>query len=249
MKYIIGLDMGITSVGFATMMLNDKDEPCRILRMGSRIFDAAENPKDGSSLAAPRRENRGMRRRLRRKRFRKGQIRNLIVDRGIMNNDEINAIYNSGSELPDIYAIRSEALDRVLSKEEFVRLLIHLSQRRGFKSNRKVDAQDKKSDAGKLLNAVNNNKALMEEKGYRTIGEMLHKDEKFAHYKRNKSDDYSNTFARAEYEDEIRKIFHAQQQFGNPFADEDLLERYLTIYLSQRSFDDGPGKGSPYAGN
>ena len=38
MKYIIGLDMGITSVGFATMLLDEKDEPCRILRMGSRIF-------------------------------------------------------------------------------------------------------------------------------------------------------------------------------------------------------------------
>ena len=249
MKYIIGLDMGITSVGFATMMLGEKDEPCRILRMGSRIFDAAENPKDGSSLAAPRRENRGMRRRLRRKRFRKEQIRNLIIEYGIMTEDEINGIYNSKIDLSDIYAIRSEALDRLLNKEEFVRFLIHLSQRRGFKSNRKVDAQDKKSDTGKLLTAVNSNKALMEEKGYRTIGEMLYKDERFAQFKRNKADDYSNTFARTEYEEEIRKVFQAQQQLGNPFADDEMLEKYLTIYLSQRSFDDGPGKGSPYGGN
>ena len=77
MKYIIGLDIGITSVGFSTMMLDEKDEPCRILRMGSRIFEAAEHPKDGSSLAAPRRENRSMRRRLRRKRHRKERIRSL----------------------------------------------------------------------------------------------------------------------------------------------------------------------------
>ena len=249
MKYIIGLDIGITSVGYAALMLNEKDEPCRILKMGSRIFDAAEHPKDGSSLAAPRRINRGMRRRLRRKRFRKERIRALIVEKNIMTADEIDRIYNSRKELSDIYKIRCEALDRKLSDEEFVRLLIHLSQRRGFKSNRKVDASDSKSEAGKLLNAVKTNKALMEEKGYRTIGEMLYKDERFKEIKRNKSDDYSNTFARSEYEAEINEIFDAQQKLGNKYADDDMREKYLKIYLSQRAFDDGPGKGSQYGGD
>lgn len=84
MKYGIGLDIGITSIGHAVMLLDDNDQPCRIMKMGSRIFDAAENPKDGSSLAAPRRENRGMRRRLRRKRFRKERIKSLIEQSGIM---------------------------------------------------------------------------------------------------------------------------------------------------------------------
>lgn len=249
MKYIIGLDMGITSVGFATMMLDEKDEPCRILRMGSRIFEAAENPKDGASLAAPRRENRSMRRRLRRKRHRKERIRALIVNHGIITAEQINEIYSSNHQLSDIFQIRSEALDRCLSKEEFVRLLIHLSQRRGFKSNRKTDAQEKGSEAGKLLTAVSANHQLMAEKGYRTIGEMLYKDEKFSEHKRNKANDYSNTFARSEYEDEIKAIFRAQQELNNPFATDKLMEDYLVIYLSQRSFDEGPGGKSPYGGN
>lgn len=249
MKYIIGLDMGITSVGFSTMMLDKQDEPCRILRIGSRIFEAAEHPKDGSSLAAPRRENRSMRRRLRRKRHRKERIRSLIVNNDIMTAEQIDSIYDAKNQLSDIYQVRAEALDRRLSTEEFVRLLIHLSQRRGFKSNRKVDAQEKKSEAGKLLNAVSANHQLMLEKGYRTIGEMLYRDEKFSAYKRNKADDYSNTFARSEYEDEIRAIFRTQQELGNPHATDKLMEDYLAIYLSQRSFDEGPGGDSPYAGN
>ena len=189
MKYIIGLDMGITSVGFATMMLDDKDEPCRIIRMGSRIFEAAEHPKDGSSLAAPRRINRGMRRRLRRKSHRKERIKDLIIKNELMTADEIIAIYSTGKKLSDIYQIRAEALDRKLNTEEFVRLLIHLSQRRGFKSNRKVDAKEKGSDAGKLLSAVNSNKEMKIEKNYRTISEMLYKDVKFSEYKRSKADD------------------------------------------------------------
>ena len=249
MKYIIGLDMGIASVGFAIMLLDDNDEPCRILRMGSRIFEAAENPKDGSSLAAPRRINRSMRRRLRRKRHRKERIKFLIIDSGIMTAKEIDEIYNSERELSDVYQIRAEALDRTLSAEEFIRLLIHLSQRRGFKSNRKVDAKDAKSESGKLTAAVNANSQLMAEKGYRTIGEMLCKDEKFTEHKRNKSDEYSNTFARAEYEDEIKEIFRAQKKLGNPFATDTLRDKYLEIYLSQRSFDEGPGGNSRYGGN
>lgn len=249
MNYIIGLDMGIASVGFAAMMLDEKDEPCRIIRMGSRIFEAAEHPKDGSSLAAPRRENRSMRRRLRRKRHRKERIKYLIIKNELMTSGEIDSIYNTGKELSDIYQIRAEALDRKLSTEEFVRLLIHLSQRRGFKSNRKVDANEKDSEAGKLLSAVNSNKELMREKKYRTIGEMLYKDEKFALYKRNKADDYSNTFAREEYEQEIREIFRAQQEYGNMYATDEMRENYLEILLSQRSFDEGPGGDSPYAGN
>ena len=249
MKYIIGLDMGIASVGFATVMLDENEQPCRIIKMNARIFEAAEHPKDGSSLAAPRRINRGMRRRLRRRRFRKEQIRSLIADKGIMTFEEIDEIYNSGKELSDIYQIRAESLDRALSREEFVRLMIHLSQRRGFKSNRKVDASDSKSESGKLLIAVKNNRERLNEKGYRTIGEMLYKDERFAANKRNKADDYSNTFSRAEYEDELIRIFEAQQNFGNPYATDDFRQTYLDIYLSQRAFDDGPGGNSPYAGN
>ena len=249
MKYGIGLDIGITSIGHAVMLLDDNDQPCRIMKMGSRIFDAAENPKDGSSLAAPRRENRGMRRRLRRKRFRKERIKSLIEQSGIMSVKEINSMYQTAAELPDIYEIRCRSLDSELCKEEFVRLLVHLSQRRGFKSNRKIDSQDKKSEAGALLSAVEENRRLLESKGYRTIGEMLYKDEKFSEFKRNKSDNYSNTFARQAYCDEIKLIFSRQREFGNVLASEKLENDFLEIYLSQRSFDDGPGGESIYGGN
>lgn len=249
MNYSIGLDIGIASVGYAVIMLNDKDEPCRIVRMGSRIFDAAENPKDGSSLAAPRRENRGMRRRLRRKHFRKERIKDLIQRYGIMSLSEIDGIYLNSAQLSDIYEIRCRALDEKLDREEFVRLLIHLCQRRGFKSNRKIEASDKKSEAGALLQAVESNKELMTSMNYRTIGEMLYKDKKFTSCKRNKSENYSNTFARDDYRNEIEMIFKAQRAFGNSYATEEFEKEYIGIYLSQRSFDEGPGGNSPYGGN
>ncbi len=63
MKYRLGLDIGIASVGWSVIKLNENDEPVRIEDLGVRTFIAAENPKDGSSLALPRRIARGVRRR------------------------------------------------------------------------------------------------------------------------------------------------------------------------------------------
>ena len=51
--YGIGLDIGIASVGWAVVALNENAEPYGLIRCGSRIFDKAEQPKTGDSLAAP----------------------------------------------------------------------------------------------------------------------------------------------------------------------------------------------------
>lgn len=245
MAYAIGLDCGTTSVGWSVLELDSNEEPKRIIKLNSRIFTAAENPKDGSSLAAPRREKRSMRRRLRRHRHRNERIHNLILSAGILSDDEMTHLFDG--KLSDIYKLRTEALDRKLENDEFARVLINIAQRRGFKSNRKNPAGDK--EAGKLLNAVGANAALMQERGYRTVGEMLYKDEKFSSCKRNKGENYSNTVSRDMIEAEIHTVFTAQRTLGNTSADESTEEKYAEIVLSQRSFEEGPGGNSKYGGN
>lgn len=249
MKYGIGLDCGITSVGFSVMELDEHDEPYRIIKLGSRIFTQAENPKDGASLALPRREARGTRRRLRRHHHRLERIKYMLVNENILTEKELETLFLG--QLSDIYMLRTKALDEPLTNTEFSRVLINLAQRRGFKSNRK---NDKEGDAGKLLTAVNENALLMQEHGYRTVGEMYYKDEKYSQYKRNKGEAYSNTVSRSMIEDEIHSVFVSQRKFGNQFASEDIENKYVAIAMSQRPFDLGPGEGnanspSPYAGN
>ena len=245
MNYGIGLDIGITSVGFATVALNDTDEPCGILRMGVRIFDAAEHPKNGASLAAPRREARSTRRRLRRHRHRMERIRELLVESGLISQDGLASLFDG--RLEDIYALRTRALDERLTDEELCRVLIHIAQRRGFRSNRKVDATDK--EAGKLLKAVSENDRRMEANGYRTVGEMLYKDPLFEEHRRNKGEAYLSTVTRAAVEKEARLILSTQQSMGNLAITDKFSEKYLDILLSQRPFDVGPGGNSPYGGN
>lgn len=242
--YAIGFDIGITSVGWAVVALDSEDKPYGIINMGSRVFDAAEQPKTGASLAAPRREARSARRRLRRHQHRLERIRRLLLTENVISQAELDTLF--AGKLEDIYTLRVKALDAPVSHTEFARILLHIAQRRGFRSNRK--AETAKED-GELLAAVSKNRALMVEKGYRTVGEMLLQDPLYAASKRNKGGQYIATVGRDMVAEEVHAIFRAQRQLGQPFASEKLEARYLGILLSQRSFDEGPGEGSPYAGS
>ena len=167
--YGIGLDIGVASVGWAVVGLNGTGEPVGLHRLGVRIFDKAEQPKTGESLAAPRRMARGMRRRLRRKALRRADVYALLERSGLSTREELAQMFEAGG-LEDIYALRTRALDEPVGKAEFSRILLHLAQRRGFKSNRRTasDGED-----GRLLAAVNENRRRMAQGGWRTVGEML----------------------------------------------------------------------------
>lgn len=87
MYYRIGLDIGITSVGWAVIENDSDGKPIRIVDLGSRIFDAAEVPKTGAPLAEHRREARSSSRN-RRKVYRilrtsKTKIKNLCKQRNV----------------------------------------------------------------------------------------------------------------------------------------------------------------------
>lgn len=264
MDYRIGLDIGIASVGWAVLENGSKDEPKRIVDLGVRIFDAAEVPKTGEALAAKRRAARTTRRRLRRRRHRLERIRYLLQKEGLIQIEAFNERYQKGG-LPNVYELRCKGLDKKLTAEEFAQILIHIAKHRGFKSTRKAETVDKKSESGKVLKATSENKQIMEEKGYRTIGEMICKDEKFrtdcpwdvSHYEltpRNKQDDYRHTILRDMLVEEVHILFAKQRELGNLYASESLEENYVEIMCNQRSFDKGPGlqadgTPSPYAGD
>lgn len=257
LRYTLGLDIGIASVGWAVLENNIDGEPIKIERLGVRIFDKAEQPKTGASLAEPRREARGQRRTIRRRRHRKDRIKQLIQQNDIMTRVEMSEMFEHSQFETSVYELRVQALERALTKQEFVRVLIHLAQRRGYKSNSKSEeAKDKEN--GKVKSAISENKKCMEENGYRTIGEMFLKDDRFwkcnpdgtkIFVPHNHPDDYRTTVERSMVEDEIRLIFSRQHALGVPYATSEFEEAYLEIWGSQRNFDEGPGGKSPYGGN
>lgn len=254
-NYRIGLDIGIASVGWSVILNNALDEPCHIVDMGVRIFEKPEDAKTGETLATARRGARSQRRLIRRRKHRLDRVKHLLEEKGIIVLEAFEKRYHEAG-LPDVYELRTAALDRKLSNDELAQVLIHIAKHRGFKSNRKADAADKES--GLLLAATADNKKLLMEKGYRTVGEMLYKDSAFrletpwnkagfTLNARNRDGSYKHTMLRDLLVDEVNTIFDRQQALGNAVADDDLREAYLAIMTAQRSFDMGPGGKSPYA--
>lgn len=248
--YRLGLDVGIKSVGWCVLECDENGEPIQINALNSRIFDAAEQPKTGASLAEPRRNARGLRRRIRRKSFRLERIRKLFSENGIElfeTQDDLICLKDEYKNL-DVVKLRSDALDKKLTEAEFARVLYSLARHRGFKSNKREGAKD--SDEGKLLSSIRKSEEEMRESGMRTRGEQLYKkylmEGKPVH---NKGGDYSMCVSRDILVKEIELLFEKQKEFGNNFATDENKEKYLDIFLSQRNFDEGPGKGSQYTGS
>lgn len=262
--YRIGLDIGIGSVGYAVLE-NDPvtENPNRIIRLGVRTFSPNEVSKTGESTAKNRRELRGVRRRKRRREFRFLRMKNLIAKTfGKEIFDKVNVLNYGNKEqdiLPiDVYALRCRALDETISDAELAKVILHILKHRGFKSNRKNLKSESKDD-GKLKKAISENADRMQKGGYRTIGEMLYKDEKYfaIHNKngkdyrvynvRNHSGGYDNCFYRKDLSDELEQILKTQQKLGNEKVSTEFIEKVLEIFNSQRNFDEGPGNGSPYS--
>ena len=170
MAYRLALDLGSTSLGWAMIRLNADQVPYAVIRAGVRIFPDGRNPKDGSSLAVTRRAARAMRRRRDRLLKRKVRMMRALIEYGFFPTDDVA---RKALETSNPYELRARGLDEALSPEEFGRVLFHINQRRGFKSNRKTDR--KESDSGALKDAIRKVKDTLCASESRTVGEWLYK--------------------------------------------------------------------------
>lgn len=235
MKYVLGLDLGITSIGWAIYDM----ESTTIEKCGVRLFDAAENPKDKSPLAQPRREARGMRRRIRRRAYRMQKIKDHLINSELVSKEELANLFNSttktksGTSHYDVYELRYLALDSLLSNQQLARVLIHLAKHRGFKSNRKKD----KSVDGTVNKSLAENRKLLEENSYRTVGEMLYKNDTFSTNKRNRFGEYRVMLQRSDIGEEAKIILDTQQRLGNQLITQQFIEKYIKMFNWQKSFD------------
>lgn len=238
MKYVLGLDLGIASIGWA---IYDMDNTI-IEKCGVRLFEPGEvkgaRNNASASLSASRRLARGMRRRIRRRAYRMQKIKEHLTNSGLVSKDELANMFSntsktkSGTSHYDVYELRYLALDSLLSNQQLARVLIHLAKHRGFKSNRKKD----KSVDGTVNTSLAENRKLLEENGYRTIGEMLYKNETFAANKRNRFGEYRVMLQRLDIGEEAKIILEAQQKLGNQLITQQFIDKYITMFNWQRDF-------------
>lgn len=206
--------------------MDDNRSPKEILFCGAHIFDAAENPRDGASLAAPRREKRGLRRVIRRRSLRKKAIRRLLAEHGLKDIESIDdsrglSGVSGGTPSVSPWDLRRAALERPLTDAEFARVLFHIAVRRGFQSNRK-DSEPNDIEGKKALNGARELQEAMMRAGAQTVGAYLSTLPK----KRNGDGSYDRFVTRDLLREEIKRIFEAQRRFGNGKATPALLRAY-----------------------
>lgn len=258
MKKILGFDIGIASIGWA-FVENGELKDC-----GVRIFTKAENPKTGDSLAMPRREARSVRRRLARRKGRLETLKRLLAKEWDLCYEDYIAADGElpkafmGKNLNNPYVLRYEALQRLLSKEELTRVILHIAKHRGYgnKNTKMTKSEESKREQGKILSALATNASAIAH--YRTVGEYFYKEfcevikkpqdlntnehciqSKVRVLKpiRNKGGEYTNCILQEDLQRELRCIFEHQKGFGFPITQE-FQDKILKIAFYQRSLKD-----------
>lgn len=234
--YVIGLDVGIGSVGWAVLETASFDSvtPIRLRAANSYIFPVAETPKEGISLNQARRLARSTRRRLKRRRQRLAAARLLLIQElGV----DVDVFSDPGKV--SVWQLRVKALDQPLSPVELAKVCYHLIKHRGFRSSRKESAKAKKDkDQRKLLATLQENQEKLSQ--YRSFAEMVVTESRLPesphfNHLRNRAGTYFVTPTRQQVEAELEVILRTQQKLGVAVPPA-LAERVRQLLFQQKPF-------------
>lgn len=241
-KYVLGLDLGVASIGWGCVTLDDNDIPNGILDHGVVTFKSLDNDK-GQLYNQTRREKRSQRRVIRRRKERIRRIKNLLLNTFDMKEKEYNDLFHAEGVCQDndILNLNIKGLSEELSKEQLIRVLINYAKNRGFKSNRKINSDNEK---GKMKKAINNITEV-KNKYNCTISKaiLIYQQENNLDVRHNTGENYNYGFERNDIREEIELLLDKQIEFG--LIDDNFKNKYLDIWSSQRDFSEGPATG-PY---
>ncbi len=203
MKIILGLDLGVASIGWALINV-ENDIPAEILGMGSRIVpltpDDANEFSTGNAISKnhKRTERRTQRKGYDRYQFRRKNLTDFLRKFNMSPTEELIKL-----AALELWGLRAKAVNKQISLIELGRILYHLNQKRGYKSA-KTDGPDDKKQRDYVAN-VKNRHTTIKELG-QTIGQyfydQLQKDKRY----RTKE----QVFPRAAYIEEFEAIWDSQ---------------------------------------
>ncbi len=123
MRYRLGLDLGVSSIGSAVIQLSDKNEALKIIDAGSRIFEVSEGAED-------RRLKRTARKNTIRTKKRLELLAKVLFENGLWSSFDPAGTRKLRAMSP--YELRAKSLDEKLSIPEMVgRIILHLAKHRG----------------------------------------------------------------------------------------------------------------------
>ena len=233
MKKVLGLDLGTTSIGWALVNeAENESEKSSIIKIGARIIHYGDNlvkvdktgkisasmtPEEdffsgkGLSPNAGRTKQRSARRNLQRYKLRRDNLIEILKEHSIIPADFIFSEEGNATTFRT-YKNRALASTGEIPLEEFVRVLLMINKKRGYKSSRKAKGEDD----GQLIDGMAVAKQLYEND--QTPGQFV-----FDLLKCGKK--YVPDFYRSDLQAEFDKIWGFQKQFHPTVLTNDAYEK------------------------
>ena len=215
MKKILGLDLGVSSIGWALVNeAENKEEQSSIIKLGVRVnpltVDEQTNFERGKSITtnADRTLKRSMRRNLQRYQLRRENLIECLKEQGFIT-DETCLHEQGNASTFQTYRLRAKAATEEISLEDLSRVLLMINKKRGYKSSRKA----KSTDEGQLIDGMSIAKRLYDEQI--TPGELV-----FQLIQQGKN--YVPAFYRSDLSAELNRIWDIQRPFYPDWLTDDL---------------------------
>ncbi len=226
MKKILGLDLGVTSIGWAII----DEEAKSILGLGCRIIPLSTDDKDEFTKgnAISKNQNRTLKRTQRkgydRYQLRRSNLLHILSKNNMLPGQELISLPKLS-----LWKLRSESVKTKVSLQELGRILLHLNQKRGYKSSRSEANLDKKDT--EYVNCIKSRHNIIKEKGI-TIGQYFYDNLQLDQYYRLKE----QVFPREAYIEEYEKILNYQKTFYPDILTDELIRiiRDEIIYYQRK---------------
>mgnify|MGYP003290550559 CR=1 FL=1 len=244
MKRILGLDLGVSSIGWALVDEAEKtSEKSSIVKLGVRVnpltVDEQGNFDIGKSITtnADRTLKRGARRNLQRYKLRRENLIDCFISNGIIS-DEAILCENGNRTTFETYRLRAKAVKEEVSLLEFARILLMINKKRGYKNNRKA----KGTDEGVLLDGMSVAKVMYENNitPGQYVYERLCRNQKFI-----------PEFYKSDLQSEFNKIYSFQRRFYPDVLTDNLYSeingkggRATAAIFNKKGIDVAENKGS-----
>ncbi|NLH51735.1 MAG: type II CRISPR RNA-guided endonuclease Cas9 [Bacteroidales bacterium] len=227
-KKILGIDLGVASIGWALVKLDTENQANNeILKMGVRIVPIDSNDVQdyskgtGESPAHQRTVKRGIRRMYARYVMRRKNLTQKLHQLGMF-----DASLFSLEKLA-LWGLRSRAVNEQISLKELGRVLYHLLQKRGYKSNRRESSKEKKETD--YVQQVKGRYQQIKDLQL-TIGQYFYSELTQNPYFRIKE----KVFPRGAYEEEFWAIMRKQQTFYPEILTHEVVDDFYQIIYYQR---------------
>lgn len=219
-KTILGLDLGVSSIGWA--LITENETQSEIINMGVRIIPLSPDEKDefSSGNAISKNQSRTTKR-TQRKGFDRYQLRRKRLVEELNRYDMLPNTDLFSLNALELYGLRNKAISEKIELKELGRIFLHLNQKRGYKSSLKEETVLSKKE-GDYVAAVKGRHHLIREQEI-TIGQYFYRGlQNDIHYRIKEQ-----IFPREAYIEEFNLIYKCQQLYYPDLLTDELREKFI----------------------